>query len=403
MQSKISVLKFGGTSVKNVDKIKSIASKLIARKISGENLVIVVSAMGKSTNNLINLAKQISDNPDKRELDMLLSTGEQVSISLLSIALKELGADSISLTGSQIKIITDSTHSKARISSINKSIIMNYLNSGKIVVVAGFQGVTIDGEITTLGRGGSDTTAVSLAAVLNAACEIYTDVDGVYTIDPRIYPNAKKLLSIDYDEMLEMSSLGAGVIDVRAIELAHKYKVPIFVGLNTMDVPGTIVKEYDEEMEKKAVTGLSINNNVLMVSISDIPFNAKIVSDIFSEISKKNIIVDMISQTAPYHENINISFTVEKDDKLELITVLDYLKVTIPNSNIYFDDSLIKLSVVGVGMISQSGVASKLFEIFSKKNIKFYQVTTSEISISYTIKETDMNSAVSTIARIFNL
>jgi len=403
LQSKISVLKFGGTSIENIDKIKSIASKLITRKISGENLVVVVSAMGKSTNKLVDLAKQISENPDKRELDMLLSTGEQVSISLLSIALKELGADSISLTGSQIKIITDNTHSKARINSIDKSIVMNYLNSGKIVVIAGFQGVTIDGEITTLGRGGSDTTAVSLAAVLNASCEIYTDVDGVYSIDPRIYPSAKKLSSIGYDEMLEMSSLGSGVIDVRAIELAHKYKVPIFIGLNTMDIPGTIVKEYDEKMEKKAVTGLSINDNILMVSISDIPFNAKIVSDIFSEIANKNIIVDMISQTAPYHENINISFTVEKDNKLELINVLDYLQVKIPNSNIYFDDSLIKLSVVGVGMISQSGVASKLFEIFSKNNIKFYQVTTSEISISYTIKETDMNKAVSAIVKIFNL
>ncbi|MEA3423487.1 MAG: aspartate kinase, partial [Bacillota bacterium] len=251
---KINVLKFGGTSVESIEKIQSIAKKLVNRKNQGDNLVVVVSAMGKSTDELLNMAKSITPNPDKRELDMLLSTGEQVTIALLSMAINALGSESISMTGSQVSIKTDSTHSKARINSIDKNNMLNYLSEDKILVVAGFQGVTENGDITTLGRGGSDTTAVSLAAILNASCEIYTDVDGVYSIDPRKYPKARKLESLDYDEMLEMASLGAGIIDVRAIEMGHKYKVPIFIGLNTMDIPGTIVKEYDKDMEKKAVT-----------------------------------------------------------------------------------------------------------------------------------------------------
>ncbi len=400
---KINVLKFGGTSVGSIEKIQSIAKKLVNRKKQGENLVVVVSAMGKSTDELLNMAKLITPNPDKRELDMLLSTGEQVTIALLSMAINALGCKSISMTGSQVSIKTDSTHSKARINSIDKDNMLNYLSEDRIIVVAGFQGVTENGDITTLGRGGSDTTAVSLAAILNASCEIYTDVDGVYSIDPRKYPKAKKLESLDYDEMLEMASLGAGIIDVRAIEMAHKYKVPIFIGLNTMDVPGTIVKEYDDNMEKKAVTGMSINENILMVSVSDIPFDASNVARIFSKIASKNIIVDMISQTAPHNNQINISFTVEKDDLYDLEAVLIDLKDEMPSCDFSFNDELIKLSVVGVGMISQSGVASKLFDVFSENNIHFYQVTTSEISISYTVHSDDLDRAINVIAKVFKL
>jgi aspartate kinase len=400
---KINVLKFGGTSVGSIEKIQSIAKKLVNRKNQGENLVVVVSAMGKSTDELLNMAKSITPNPDKRELDMLLSTGEQVTIALLSMAINALGCKSISMTGSQVSIKTDSTHSKARINSIDKDNMLNYLSEDKIIVVAGFQGVTENGDITTLGRGGSDTTAVSLAAILNASCEIYTDVDGVYSIDPRKYPKAKKLESLDYDEMLEMASLGAGIIDVRAIEMAHKYRVPIFIGLNTMDVPGTIVKEYDDNMEKKAVTGMSINENILMVSVSDIPFDASNVARIFSKIASKNIIVDMISQTAPHNNQINISFTVEKDDLYDLEAVLMDLKDEMPSCDFSFNDELIKLSVVGVGMISQSGVASKLFDVFSENNIHFYQVTTSEISISYTVHSDDLDRAINVIAKVFKL
>ncbi|MCK5762745.1 MAG: aspartate kinase [Clostridiales bacterium] len=400
---KINVLKFGGTSVGSIEKIQSIAKKLVNRKKQGENLVVVVSAMGKRTDELLNMAKLITPNPDKRELDMLLSTGEQVTIALLSMAINALACKSISMTGSQVSIKTDSTHSKARINSIDKDNMLNYLSEDRIIVVAGFQGVTDNGDITTLGRGGSDTTAVSLAAILNASCEIYTDVDGVYSIDPRKYPKAKKLESLDYDEMLEMASLGAGIIDVRAIEMAHKYKVPIFIGLNTMDVPGTIVKEYDDNMEKKAVTGMSINENILMVSVSDIPFDASNVARIFSKIANKNIIVDMISQTAPHNNQINISFTVEKDDLYDLEAVLIDLKEEMPSCDFSFNDELIKLSVVGVGMISQSGVASKLFDVFSENNIHFYQVTTSEISISYTVHSDDLDRAINVIAKVFKL
>ncbi len=400
---KINVLKFGGTSVGSIEKIQGIAKKLVNRKNQGDNLVVVVSAMGKSTDELLNMAKSITPNPDKRELDMLLSTGEQVTIALLSMAINALGCKSISMTGSQVSIKTDSTHSKARINSIDKDNMLNYLSEGKIIVVAGFQGVTENGDITTLGRGGSDTTAVSLAAILNASCEIYTDVDGVYSIDPRKYHKAKKLESLDYDEMLEMASLGAGIIDVRAIEMGHKYRVPIFIGLNTMDVPGTIVKEYDKDMEKNAVTGMSINENILMVSVSDIPFDARNVARIFSKIASKNIVVDMISQTAPHNNLVNISFTVEKEDLFDLEIVLNDLKGEMPICDFSFNDELIKLSVVGVGMISQSGVASKLFEVFSENDIHFYQVTTSEISISYTVHRDDLDRAINVIAKIFKL
>lgn len=400
---KINVLKFGGTSVESIEKIQSIAKKLVNRKNQGDNLVVVVSAMGKSTDELLNMAKSITPNPDKRELDMLLSTGEQVTIALLSMAINALGSESISMTGSQVSIKTDSTHSKARINSIDKNNMLNYLSEDKILVVAGFQGVTENGDITTLGRGGSDTTAVSLAAILNASCEIYTDVDGVYSIDPRKYPKARKLESLDYDEMLEMASLGAGIIDVRAIEMGHKYKVPIFIGLNTMDIPGTIVKEYDKDMEKKAVTGMSINENILMVSVSDIPFDSKNIAKIFSNIASKNIIVDMISQTAPHNNLINISFTVEKNDLYDLEVVLVDLKSEMPSCDFSFNDEVVKLSIIGVGMISQSGVASKLFDVFSENSIHFYQVTTSEISISYTVHRDDLENAINIIAKVFEL
>lgn len=399
----INVLKFGGTSIATIEKIQNIAQKIVERKKNGENLIVVVSAMGKKTDELISMAKSITPNPDKRELDMLLSTGEQISIALLSMAIKSMGCNSISLTGSQVRIKTDTSHSKARINSIEKENILNYLLDGNIVVIAGFQGVTENGDITTLGRGGSDTTAVSLAAVLNGFCEIYTDVDGVYSVDPRKYPKSKKLEMINYDEMLEMASLGAGIIDVRAIEMGHKYKVPILIGLNTMDIQGTIVKEYDDNMERKAVTGLSINENILMVSVSKIPFDAKVVSNIFSKIAKRNIVVDMISQTAPYNGYINISFTVDKEDIFDLEAVLSELNHEMPESDFSYNDELVKLSVVGVGMISQSGVAAKLFEIFSQNNIHFYQVTTSEISISYTVHKDDFKKAITIIAEFFEL
>lgn len=397
------VVKYGGSSVATTEKIQDIANRLVARQQQGEQVVVVVSAMGKTTDGLIRLAKEISAAPCKRDMDMLLSTGEQVSIALLSIAIKEAGGKSVSLTGYQAGIETCDTHSKARISNIRKDRILHHLNRSEIVVVAGFQGVTESGDITTLGRGGSDTTAVSIAAVLGCPCEIYTDVDGVYTIDPRVYPNARKLDVISYDEMLELASLGAKVLETRSIEMGHKYKVPILVALSTGEYPGTIIKEWDESMEKKAVTGLTVTENCLMVSLSLVPYTAANISRIFAKLASRNIMVDMISQTAPFHETVNVSFTTLLDDRQAVHEVLDELETEMKDIGVAMDESLVKLSVVGIGMISQSGVAAKLFSLLADNGIEFQQVTTSEISISYTIFAKDKDLAVQVIAEAFEL
>lgn len=399
----IKVLKYGGSSVENIDKIKMIASKLVARKENGDSIVVVVSAMGKTTNNLISMAKDISSIPDARDLDMLLSTGEQISISLLSMAIKDLGHESISLTGLQAGIETSDNHNKARITTINKDVILNHLSDNKIVVIAGFQGVTSSGEITTLGRGGSDTTAVSIAAVLSASCEIYTDVDGVYTIDPRLHPNAKKISSISYDEMLELASRGAKVLETRSVEMASKYKVPILVALNTGDVPGTIIKEMDKEMENKVVTGMSLDEDCLMVSLNSVPYEGRNISKIFAKLAKEDIYIDMISQTAPFNSFVNISFTGKEDDKHKVKSVVESFTSEFPTIDYTMDSSVVKLSVVGIGMISHSGVAASLFEILSDNDIDFFQVTTSEISISYTINNYDKEKAIQLFAQKFDL
>ncbi len=397
------VVKYGGSSVATTEKIKEIAGRLVARQQGGEQIVVVVSAMGKTTDGLVKLAKEISGAPCKRDLDMLLATGEQISIALLSIAIKEANGKSVSLTGYQAGIETCDTYSKARISTIHKERIVRHLNRNEIVVVAGFQGVTENGDITTLGRGGSDTTAVSIAAVLGCSCEIYTDVDGVYTIDPRVYPNARKLDVISYDEMLEMASLGAKVLETRSIEMGHKYKVPILVALSTGEYPGTIIKEWDESMEKKAVTGLTVTENCLMVSLSLVPYTAANISRIFAKLAERSIMVDMISQTAPFHKTVNVSFTTLLDDRQAVQEVLDEIESEMQGISVAMDDSLVKLSVVGIGMISQSGVAARLFTLLADNGIEFQQVTTSEISISYTIFAKDKDLAVQAIAEAFEL
>lgn len=399
----IHVLKFGGSSVATVEKIQEIANKLKERKSLGESLVVVLSAMGKTTNQLIDLAMNITEDPGDRELDLLMATGEQISISLLSMALNSNGCPAIALTGLQAGIKTDEVHTKARISGIDTENIMNHLSDGKVVIVAGFQGVTENGEITTLGRGGSDTTAVSIAAMLSCPCEIYTDVDGVYTIDPRLFKTAKKLESISYEEMLEMASMGAKVLETRSVEMASKYKVPVLVALNTLNIPGTWIKESDEQMEKKAVTGLSIDENCLMVTVNTIPYRTKHIAQIFSALAKEHINIDMISQTAPHNSFVNISFTAKKEDRKRVVEVLNGLSDEFPSMEFGFDDTVVKLSVVGLGMVSQTGVAAKLFELFSEADVDFYQVTTSEISISYTIAEKDRDLMVNAIANSFEL
>lgn len=397
------VQKYGGTSVGTIDKIKAVAKRVIERREKGDNVVVVVSAMGKTTDQLIGMAKQISDNPNKRELDMLVSTGEQVSISLLSMVFHEYGYDSVSLTGFQAGIKTEGAHTKNRISDIDIQNVKKHLDEGKIVVVAGFQGINENGDITTLGRGGSDTSAVALAAKLNCLCEIYTDVEGIYGVDPRIWPNAKKLDSISYEEMMEMASLGAGVMETRAVEIGCKYKIPIYVASSHENKIGTYIKEYDETMEGKTITGLSISDDVLMVTVNNVLYNSKNIATIFERLAKHNVNVDMISQTAPFNGYVNVSFTTSKEDIHAIDEVSNELKEVLQGIEVSKDSNITKVSVVGIGMMKQSGVASEIFTIFSDNDIEFKQVTTSEISISYTIDSKDKQKAVTVLAKELGL
>ncbi len=399
----IVVQKYGGTSVGTIDKIKNVAKRVAKRKKSGDEIVVVVSAMGKTTDILMGMAEEISQNPDRRELDMLMSTGEQVSISLLSIALKELGYDCISLTGLQAGIQTEGSHTKARITDIEIENVRKHVTEEKIVVVAGFQGVDEKGNITTLGRGGSDTTAVALAAKLNSVCEIYTDVDGIYTVDPRLFSTAKKLDYISYEEMVEMASLGADVMETRSIEIAQRFNVPIYVALSTEEWPGTYIKEFDDSMESKVITGLSVSDDDIMITINHVPYGARNISKIFQSLALNDINVDMISQTAPFNGYINISFTAPQRDKFLIDGVLEEIKADLVGIEVDVEEDITKLSVVGIGMKSQSGVAANMFKIFADNDIEFKQVTTSEIRISYTINTNDKEKAVVAVAREFNL
>ncbi len=397
------VQKYGGTSVESIEKIKGIAERIVKRKSEGNDMVIVVSAMGKSTDTLIDMAYDITPDPHKRELDVLMATGEQVSMSLLSIALNHAGADAVSFTGQQLGIKTEGSHTKSRIAEINEEKILEELQKGKIVIAAGFQGVNEDNEITTLGRGGSDTTAVALAAKLQAKCEIYTDVDGIYTIDPRLYPSARKLEYISYEEMLEMASSGASVMHSRSIELAEKYKVPVLVALNTGDIPGTIIKEMDNTMENTAITGLAVNNDEAIITLNGVPHDIRVVADIFQSIANKEINIDMISQTFPVNKLVNISFTLPKTDLYQASMILDTFKDKIFTFSYEAYENISKLSVVGLGMNSQSGVAAKVFNLLAENSIPVSIVTTSEIKISYVINPDDQQKAIEAIARAFDL
>ncbi len=399
----IVVQKYGGSSVGTIGKIKNVARRVAKRRKAGDQVVVVVSAMGKTTNMLVGMAKEISENPPTREMDMLMSTGEQISISLLSIALKELGFDSISMTGFQAGILTGGRHTKARITDIEISNVKEELEKGKIVVVAGFQGVNEKGNITTLGRGGSDTTAVALAAKLSCNCEIYTDVEGIYTVDPRLYTEAKKLKAISYEEMMEMASLGAGVMQTRSVEIGQKFGVPIYVALSTEERPGTYIKEHDESMEEKVITGLSVSDDDIMITINGIPYSTKVVSVLFEKLAERDVNIDMISQTAPHDGFINISFTANKGDLNSIREVISAFEKENRGVRAEIDEEITKLSVVGNGMRTHSGVASKMFKILAENEIEFKQVTTSEIRISYTINPKDKIKAVHAIAKVFDL
>ncbi|NFL54743.1 aspartate kinase [Clostridium botulinum] len=396
------VQKYGGTSVATVEKIKNVAKSIVKRKREGNDIVVVVSAMGHTTDNLINLAKDISNVPDKRELDALISTGEMVSSSLLSMAIKELGEDAISYTAYQINISTNGQHGKSLINDIDKKKIDKSLKEGKVVVVAGFQGINCDGNITTLGRGGSDTSAVAIAAKLNnAICEIYTDVDGIYSVDPRVYDRAKKLDYIDCEEMLELSSLGAQVMHSRSIELAEKYNIPIYVGLSNSNIKGTVIRGMNNmNMEMKSVTGLATSDDDVAITMEDINENINIVADIFSRLAEKQINVDMISQTAPINSRISLSFTIPKEDLQEGMKII---KNYASKDKIKIDENLTKFSIVGIGMKNTSGVAAKMLKIFSDNNIKVKMITTSEIRITCAINVRDKINAINLVVKEFNL
>ncbi|WP_373898088.1 aspartate kinase [Haloimpatiens sp. FM7315] len=397
----IVVQKYGGSSVASIEKIKNVAETLIKRKNKGDKIVVVVSAMGDTTDNLLNLANSVTKNPDKRELDVLLSTGEIVSSSLLAMTLKSMGYNAISFTYNQIGIKTSGTYGKSFIDDIDESKISKALREDKIVVVAGFQGINSEGDVTTLGRGGSDTTAVAIAAKLKGICEIYTDVDGIYNVDPRLYKNAKKLDSIDYEEILEMASLGAQIMHSRSIELAQKYNIPIYVGLSNSNVQGTIIREeIDMNMETKPVTGIATSDDDVAITLKDIDNDINILSELFENIGSKNINIDMISQTAPLMGKVNISFTIPKLDFEECKEVLSSLGYT---SSISLDRNITKFSIVGIGMKSTSGVAARMFKAFKENHIDVKMITTSEIRITCALNSSDKIKAIELMAKEFNL
>lgn len=399
---KRAVLKFGGSSVATIDKMKSIVDKIEKRTNQGEQIVVVVSAMGKTTNKLLELAQEASSNPAKREIDLLISTGEQVSISLLTMILKDRGQDAIALTGFQAGIRTTGLHTKNIITDIDIQKVEQHLTDNKVVVVAGFQGINETGDITTLGRGGSDTSAVALAAKLNCPAEIYTDVEGIYGVDPRVYPSATKLDYVSYEEMKEMAFLGAKVMEHRSIEIGERFQVPIYVASTHSNKTGTWIIE-GSKMEQKQVSGVSTSENVMLVAIKHLPNDHRAVADVFVKLAEAGVNVDMISQSFSSEGLINISFTVSTDDNVSVESILNETKTLYPEILTQTNRDVVKVSVVGEGMRTQSGVAAKLFDLLASNEIAFRLVTTSDISISFTIQKELREKAVVTIAEFFKL
>lgn len=399
---KLIVQKYGGTSVGTVERIKAVALRIKRYVENGYAVVVVVSAMGKTTDQLIDLAKQITQTPDKREMDMLLSTGEQVSISLLAMALHEIGINAISYTGSQVKVITDGNFSNARIQSIATDRIQKSLEENKVVIVAGFQGIDKEENITTLGRGGSDTSAVALATVLGTRdCEIYTDVDGVFTADPRIVPNTKKLNEISYEEMLELARLGAGVLHSRSVEFAKKYNIRLHVRSSFNGNEGTIVMPREEMMEKFVISGVTSKDDEAKITIRDIPDRPGVASLLFGELGKQKVYVNMIVQSTGKDDKASISFTVLKNDLDKALKICESLKEKLGASSIDYKENIAIVSAVGVGMLSSWGVAGRMFDVLSKHGINIEMISTSEIGISCVIDVLYTELAVKAIHKEF--
>jgi len=396
------VHKYGGTSVGSLERIESVASRVAKAKKEGNDIVVVVSAMSGETNKLTDYAKHFSDNPSKREMDMLLSSGEIVTASLLAIALKEMGLDAIALTGGQAGIVTDAFHTYARIDTIDPTAMQKELNLGKIVIVAGFQGINENGEVTTLGRGGSDLSAVAIAGALKAdACEIYSDVDGIYTTDPRIEPKAKKMDYISYEEMLELASLGAKVLQNRSVELAKKLKVKIVAKSSFSDAEGTVIGEESGKMEAVLVSGIALDKNQARVSLRDVSDRPGIAAEIFTKLAEEQINVDMIIQNASSEGLTSLGFTVPQSELAKAKEIIENFDHDIGGKA--FDSDICKVSIVGVGMKSHSGVAATAFSALAKENINIEMISTSEIKISMIIAQKYAELAVRTLHDVYEL
>ncbi len=398
------VQKYGGTSVGSIERIKAVAKRVIDYYKKGNQIVVVLSAMAGETDSLIELAKKITDEPDPRELDVLLSTGEQKSVALFTIAVKSMGYDACSLLGFQAGIYTDSLYGRARIHQIDTERIRRELEKGRIVAVAGFQGLDEKGNITTLGRGGSDTTAVALAAALGAdLCEIYTDVDGIYTTDPNICPSARKLERISYEEMLEMASLGAKVLEIRAVEFAMKYNVPIHVRSSFSEERGTMVVPETKDMEKVVVSGVTYNKNEARVTIRKVPDRPGIAAKLFKPLFDAGIVVDMIIQNTSEDGLTDLTFTVPKADFKKSLRLVEEVAREIGAEKVIGDENIAKVSIVGVGMRSHAGVAQKMFEALANEGINILMISTSEIKISCVIEEKYTELAVRVLHKAFGL
>lgn len=398
------VQKYGGSSVANAERIKRVAQRISKTRKAGHSVVVVVSAMADTTDDLLSLSAQVSRHPPEREMDMLLATGEQVSCALLAMAIDQLGVKAVSFTGAQVGIITNRAHTKARIQEISAQKIKQALSKGFVVIVAGFQGMTPDGEITTLGRGGSDLTAVALAYAIKAKiCEIYTDVEGVYTADPRLVPTARKLKTISYDEMLELASLGAQVMQARSMEVAKKYGVPLHIRSSLSNRTGTIISKEVRAMEDVVVSGVSLQKDEAKITICDVPDRPGIAAAIFTRISDAHINVDVIVQNVGRTGLNDVSFTVPRTELSRALRVVRRVAAELKAGRVLHDDSIAKLSVVGVGMRAHSGIAARMFQALANESINIDMISTSEIKISCIIRRDQAQKAIRTVHDAFGL
>ena len=398
------VQKYGGTSVDNLAKIENVAMRVIKTKEAGNQVVVVLSAMAGETDRLINMAHQITDSPDEREYDALISTGEQVTVSLLAIMLNKMGYPARSFLGFQVKILTDRVYRKARIVNIDTMAIKNELKNGVIVIIAGFQGVDSDNNITTLGRGGSDTSAVALSAALHAdVCDIYTDVDGVYTTDPNICSKARRLSKITYDEMLEMAMLGAKVLQPRSVEMAKKYQVPLYIRSSFTDEGGTLVTKEDSAMEKEVVSGVTYDRDQAKITVVHVPDRPGIAARLFTPLAEHHIVVDMIIQNASVEGFTDLTFTVSRKDIKEATRLVEEAGKDIGAAKIEVDENVAKISIVGVGMVSHSGVAAKMFATLAHEGINILMISTSDIKISCVVQAKYTELAVMVLHDTFEL